>query len=271
MFITGYLFSHRSVKYFMKNFFAGFAYPFRAFGLFFKYPKIITYSLIPFIVNLAVYVSSFAFLYSEIIDTSSRLTGSANSDAGFFQEILHVLILVVSFLLLLVLCYFIIVIAGGIFSAPFNENISLIIEENLTGRKTEYNPGFWLDTWLNVKSELKKLSFYFSFILIFFLLGFIPLIGPIISVVLGTLFSFFFNALDFMDYPMTRRYMTLRQKIKITYSRPMHSLGFGCAAFLIMFLPVLNIILKPLCVISGTVIYFEKEYWKEFDNTNQIY
>jgi CysZ protein len=254
----------------MKNFFTGFAYPFRAFGLAFKYPKIITYSIIPFIVNLAVYVSSFIVLYSEIINTSSRLTGSGNPEAGFFTEILHILILVISFVLLLVLCYFIIVIVGGIVSAPFNENISLVIEENLTDRKSEYKPGFWLDTWLNIKSELKKLAFYFSLILIFFLLGFIPLIGPIISVVLGTLFSFFFNALDFLDYPMTRRYMTLRQKIKITYSRPMISFGFGCATFLIMFLPVLNIIMKPLCVISGTVIYFEKEYGKEFDITNKI-
>ncbi|MCI0473103.1 MAG: EI24 domain-containing protein [Ignavibacteria bacterium] len=254
----------------MKYFFTGFAYPFRAFGLFFKYPKIIIYSLIPFIVNLAVYISSFAILYSEIIDTSSSFTGSANPDAGFFQEALHVVILILSFIILLILCYFIIVIVGGIISAPFNENISLVIEESHTGRKSDYRPGFWQDSWLNVKSELKKLTFYFSFILMFFLLGFIPLIGPIISVVLGTLFSFFFNALDFMDYPMTRRYLTLRQKIKITFSKPMLSLGFGCASFLIMFLPVFNIMLKPLCVISGTVIYFEKEYGLESDNTNKL-
>jgi CysZ protein len=255
----------------MRNFFTGFAYPFRAFGLFFKYPKITVYYIIPFVVNLTVYISSFAFLYSEIIDTSSRFTGSANPDAGFFQEALHVMILILSFIILLILCYFIIVIVGGIISAPFNENISLVIEESLTGRKSDYRPGFWLDSWLNVKSELKKLAFYICFILMFFLLGFIPLIGPIISVVLGTLFSFFFNALDFLDYPMTRRYMTLRQKIKVTYSRPMLSLGFGCSAFLIMFLPVLNIILKPLCIVSGTVIYFEKEYGEEFDNTNKTY
>jgi CysZ protein len=249
----------------MKTFFNGFAYPFRAFGMFFRYPKVILYSVIPFIVNLAVYVSVFVLLYSEIITSSSRLTGSHNPDSGFFQESLHVFILVVSFLALLVICYFIIIIVGGIISAPFNENISLVIEENLTGKKSEYNPGFWLDTWLNIKSELKKLGLYFSFLIFFFLLGFIPLIGTIISVVLSTLFSFFFNAVDFLDYPMTRRYMTLRQKIKITYSKPMLSLGFGCAAFLIMFLPVVNMVLKPLCVISGTVIYFEKEYGLETD------
>jgi CysZ protein len=254
----------------MIAFFTGFAYPFKAFGLFFKYPKIILYSVIPFIVNTAVYVTVFILLYSEIINSSGRLTGSYSPDAGFLQELFHILILAVTFLILLVICYFVIVIIGGIVSAPFNENISLVIEENLTGKKSDYNPGFWLDTWLNIKSEIKKLAFYFSFLIFFFLLGFIPLIGTIISVVLSTLFSFFFNALDFLDYPMTRKYLTLRQKIKITYSKPMLSLGFGCAAFLIMFLPVINMVFKPLCVISGTVIYFEKEYDLITEKQNKI-
>jgi len=163
-------------------------------------------------------------------------------------------------LLLLIVCYFVLLIIGGIITAPFNENISLIIEENITGKKSEYSPGFWLDTWLNIKSELLKLLFYFSFIFLFFLIGFIPLIGTIISVVLGTIFSFFFNALDFLDYPMTRKYMTLKQKIKSVASKPMYSLGFGCSVFLLMVLPVVNVFLKPICVVAGTAFYYDKKY-----------
>ena len=59
---------------------------------------------------------------------------------------------------------------------------------------------------------------------------------------------------------MTRKYYTLRDKIRVTYSRPMYSMGFGCASFLIMFLPVINVLTKPLCVVSGTAFYFEKMY-----------
>lgn len=228
----------------MKSFIEGFACPFKSMGLFFKYPKTIIYSIIPVSINLILYIASFFYIYSAIMEQSSKLTGADSPGAGFWQEFAHVSILIISFLLVLVLCYFIIMIIGGIISAPFNENISLIIEENITGKKSDYNPGFWKDTWLNISSELKKLSFYFAFIFIFFLIGFIPLIGSIISVVLSTLFSFFFNALEFYDYPMTRRFYTLRKKIKVTASRPMYSMGFGCAAFLIMFLPVVNVLLN---------------------------
>lgn len=244
----------------MRHFIEGFFYPFKNISLFFKYPKTILYSIIPVSLNLIIYVASFAFFFNKIMTGSESLTGTQSPDAGFFAEFLHITILVVSFLILLVLCYFIIVIVGGIVSAPFNENISLIIEEGITGKKTDYHPGFWKDTWYNILAELKKLGFYFSFLLIFLLIGFIPLIGQIISVVLSSVFSFFFNALDYFDYPMTRKYFTLRDKIRVTYARPMYSLGFGCASFLIMFLPVVNVLLKPLCVVSGTAFYFEKEY-----------
>lgn len=244
----------------MRHFIEGFFYPFKNTNLFFKYPKTILYSVIPVSINLIIYVLSFIFLFNKIMYKSGKLTGAMGPDAGFFAEFFHAVILILSFLILLVICYFIIVIVGGIISAPFNENISLIIEEGVTGKKTNYHPGFWKDTWYNILAELKKLAFYFSILLIFFLIGFIPLIGEIISVVLGTIFSFFFNALDFFDYPMTRKYFTLREKIKVTYAKPMYSLGFGCASFLIMFLPVVNVLMKPLCVVSGTAFYFEKKY-----------
>ncbi len=246
----------------MRKFIEGFASPFKSMGLFFKYPKTIAYSIIPVSINLVLYITSFVYIYSAIMEQSSKITGAGEPGAGFWQDLAYVSILIFSFILVLIVCYFIIMIFGGLISAPFNENISLIIEESITGKKSDYNPGFWKDTWLNISSELKKLAFYFSIIFIFFLIGFIPLIGSIISVILSTLFSFFFNALEFYDYPMTRRFYTLRKKIKVTASKPMYSMGYGCAAFLIMFLPVVNVVLKPLCVVSGTAFFFEKEYFK---------
>jgi uncharacterized protein involved in cysteine biosynthesis len=244
----------------MKHFVEGFFYPFKNIRLFFKYPRTILYSIIPVTLNLIIYITSFIFFFNRIMEGSGKLTGAQNPDAGFFAEFFHITILVFSFLILLIICYLIIVIIGGIVSAPFNESISLIIEEAITGKKTNYHLGFWRDTWYNILAELKKLGFYFSFLLLFFLIGFIPLIGGIISLVFSAVFSFFFNALDFFDYPMTREYYTLSDKIKVTYAKPMYTLGFGCASFLIMFLPFINVLMKSVCVVSGTAFYFEKEY-----------
>ncbi len=244
----------------MKIFFYGFTYPFKCIHLFFRYPKLIAISIIPIFVNIAIYWTAFFLTYSKIAGYSGSITGAEHPDAGFWSELLQLLFLVVTALMLLIICYFIFVIAGSIITAPFNENLSLIIEEKTTGMKSDYNPGFIKDISNSMGAELKKISFYIAILFVIFLLGVIPIIGSILSVVLGTVFSFFYNALDFIDYPMTRRYYTLRQKIKIVYSKFPLSMGFGCTAFLLMFLPVINVFLKPICVAGGTALFFEKKY-----------
>jgi uncharacterized protein involved in cysteine biosynthesis len=52
--------------------------------------------------------------------------------------------------------------------------------------------------------------------------------------------------------------MSFKLKLKTVSSGKMVTYGFGCIAFLLMFLPVVNVFLKPLLVVSGTAIYFER-------------
>lgn len=249
----------------MKDFMWGFLYPLKCLSEFKKHPKIILYSIFPLIINSIIYITVFISLYSKIISTSGYYTGASSEDSGFLQETFYIVILISSFFILLIVSYFALIVIGSIITAPFNENISLIIEESSTSLKSAYNPGIFRDLFLSVKAEIFKLSFYLFFISIFFLIGFIPVIGTVVSFTLGLLFSFFFNALDFLDYPMTRRYFTLRKKIKVTYSKFMLSMGFGCMSFILMFLPIINVLTKPLCVVSGTALFFQRKYIHQND------
>jgi uncharacterized protein involved in cysteine biosynthesis len=83
--------------------------------------------------------------------------------------------------------------------------------------------------------------------------NFVPVIGNVFSTVLGLIFSFFYNALDFLDYPLTRKLATFRYKLKFTQNGGMISYGFGCMAFLMMFLPVVNVFMKPILVVPERV------------------
>jgi len=51
------------------------------------------------------------------------------------------------------------------------------------------------------------------------------------------------------------------QKLKVTQRGKMLTYGFGCMAFLMMFLPVVNVFMKPILVVAGTSLYYER---KEF-------
>ncbi len=200
--------------------------------------------------------------YNWLIKFTGNLSGVNSPDPGFWTVFLHIWLLIFGFIILLVVCYFLFTILGGIITAPFNENISQVVEEKITGEKLITGIGFWKDTWLSIKGEAKKLFFYFSILFVIFLLNFIPLIGNAVSAVLGIIFSFYFNALDFLDYPMQRKLMTFRQKLKVTQRGGMLSYGFGAMAFLMMFLPIVNVFMKPILVVAGTSLYYEKGYNK---------
>ena len=242
----------------MKEFFYGFFYPFKSIAFFFQHPRVILLSIIPTIINIIIYVLIFYFTYTRLINSLPLADGNSENFAGqMIESAYNSLVYFLTFVLVLIVSYFAYVIIGGLISAPFNENISQYVEETVTGVKCPYVP-FLKDTWLSVKGEILKLLFYFSIIIPLFFINYIPVAGTIISTILGLLFSFFYNSLDFFDYPMQRKMFTLRQKISGTNYGGILTYGFGAIAFLMMFVPFINSLFKPLLVVSGTKLYLEK-------------
>ncbi|MCK4825422.1 EI24 domain-containing protein, partial [bacterium] len=174
----------------MNDFIFGFFYPIRSLSFFFKQPKILIYSIIPMVINVIIYGAIFFFTYNWIIGTSGESTGAYSFEATWLQEILHILILIVSFLFLLLICYFLFITIGGIINAPFNENISQVVEEIITKTKYDIKLNFIQDAWYSIKAETFKLIFYFSIIIPLFFVGFIPMVGGVISTISGIVFSF---------------------------------------------------------------------------------
>jgi CysZ protein len=214
------------------------------------------------IINLFIYSSVFILSYSWLISNIGKWLGADQTDAGFWLEVLHIVLLVLSFVLLLFICYLIFIVLGGLITAPFNEEISQRVEEIVTQGTIQHKTGFWEDAYISMKGEAEKIVFYLVILFVIFLLNLVPAVGNVLSAVIGTIFSFFYNALDFLDYPMTRKKMRFKEKLKVTRSGKMLTYGFGCTAFLLMFLPVVNVFMKPILVVAGTSLYYEKGYHK---------
>jgi len=242
------------------DFFYGFFYPFKSVKFFFSHPKLITLSIVPMVINLLIYATIFFFTYRGLIGWIRNFIGVNGSDVSFLSIVLYYILIIIGFLLVLFVSYLLFSILGGIITAPFNENISQKVEEIVTGKPFENNLSFWQDAKLSIIAELQKLGFYFPIIFILFLINFIPGIGSVISTVIGFIFSAYYNALDFLDYPMTRRQMKFKTKLKIVSSGKWLTYGFGSMAFLMMFLPIINVFMKPILVVGGTSLYFEKGY-----------
>ncbi len=245
----------------MNNFIYGFFYPFKCIKLFFKYPKLIAYSIVPMIINMIIYGAIFFYTYRWITGKSDEIIDNDDS-RNIMIDLIQSFLKIISFLLILVICYFLFIIFGGIISSPFNEKISRLIEEKHFGEKSGYNLPFLKDAGISIVAELKKLLFYFSIMIPLLLIDFVPMIGGVITLVLGTGFSFFYNALDYLDYPLTRRMKGFREKLSIVGSQKMLSFGFGGMAFMLTILPVINVLMKPILVVAGTTLFYEKGYNK---------
>jgi CysZ protein len=241
----------------MDDFTTGFFYPFRSLKIFFADKRLVRKAIVPVIINMIIYGTIFILTYRWIFLKTGEIANTGG-DASWWQYLLYVLILIFAFVVLTIICYFAYQIFGSIVSASYNEKISQLTEEKITGEKLVTDYGFIKDFYLSTKSEIFKLLFYFSVMFIIFIIGFLPFIGVIFSTVFGFLFTVFFNAFDFFDYPMARKLFTLNRKINITLRGRMFTFGFGLISFILMVTPFLNILMKPILVASGTSLYFEK-------------
>jgi uncharacterized protein involved in cysteine biosynthesis len=61
---------------------------------------------------------------------------------------------------------------------------------------------------------------------------------------------------------MQRKLMPFKQKLRVIQHGGMLTYGFGAMAFLMMFLPIVNVFMKPILVVAGTSLYYEKGYNK---------
>jgi len=212
------------------------------------------------IINLLIYGSVFILSYSWFTGSIESWLGIEGAEAGFWLRFLHTALLIIGFILLLFFCYLLFTILGNVITAPFNEEISQRVEEIVVGTKEGHKMGFWEDAYISIKGEVQKLAFYLIILLLIFSLNLIPIAGSVIATVLGVIFSSFYNALDFLDYPMTRKRMRFRDKLKVTRKGKLVTYGFGFTAFLLLFLPVINVFMKPILVVAGTSLYYEKDF-----------
>lgn len=214
------------------------------------------------VINLLIYGTVFFLSYSWLISNIEHWLGADVPGAAFWLEALHVFLMILTFILVLFICYLLFTVFGSLLTAPFNEEISQRVEEIVTNNAFPHKPGFWVDAYASIKGEVQKITLYLFILFILFLFNFVPIIGSVFSTVFGLLFTFYYNALDFLDYPLTRRLASFRHKLRTTQKGGMVSYGFGCMAFLMMFIPVVNVFMKPILVAAGTSLYYEKNYDK---------
>lgn len=242
----------------------GFTAPIRGLGFLLKNFRLIKYAIFPIIINVILVVVLYLFGAKLLLGYVDRLIPD---ERAWYWAILFWIAAVFTVILFLLVAAIVFYIIGGIICLPFNELLSQRVEAIILGR--EHDEPFSLrvitkDIGYALTHEILKSAIYLCILILILPLFFIGLFTVVVSVVFAVIFNiitWLFLAYDYFDHPMGRRRVVFADKMKFVYKNFSSSLGFGAAAFLFLYVPFLNLILIPLNVIGGTILFFEVEKW----------
>lgn len=152
------------------------------------------------------------------------------------------------------------VLLGGLLAAPFNDALSEETERLLTGRP---GPPFSLaavfaDIRRTLRLEAVKLLGYAAVMLPLFVASFVvPVVGQAAYGAFGFGFTALYFALDYVDWPASRRGKGARERLAFARAHLGVMLGFGVGVWAFLWIPVLNLFFMPAAVAGGTKLFLD--------------
>lgn len=139
-----------------------------------------------------------------------------------------------------------------VISGPFQEAMSERVEKIVRDDQSISNPSLTstiLSSWHGIRQAL---IFFCAGVIIFFI-GLIPLVGPVI----GWLWNSMLFGYTFFEIPANRRLMPLAHKWQLVRVHWRALFGFSLPLGLFIFVPVIHVIVLPIAVVAGTLLFVQ--------------
>ena len=185
---------------------------------------------------------------------------SWNEATGWVGGLLRALRGLIEFIagvLLTLLGLVLVLVVSAVVAAPFNDALSEAVEHILTG---ETAPPFSLsrmvaDVARTVRLELLKVMLYLVVVGPMFLASFvIPVVGQAVSLV-GFALTAIYLGIDYVDWPAARRDWSVRDRLAFARRHLPAVAGFGTGVWLLLFIPLVNLLFMPAAVAGGTILF----------------
>lgn len=236
----------------------------RGFSLMAKHRRLMWYGVIPLVIQLILLAALLVYLYHHTGTLSGWvhyfLPDAAATHPGFWGKVLggivwmiYQLIYLVLLVLGLLTACFATFLVGMVVAAPFNDLLSEWTEVILTGRPA---PVF---TWRQlvhgiIRSmlvELKKTGFLLAVPVVLLVLHLIPIVGSLVYLLGSTLFGIWATGMLFLDYPLGRRYLSFRERLRFAWRHRKAAMGLG----VVFCIPGFLFFFSAPLVVAGTALY----------------
>lgn len=249
----------------LKGFWLGLKYPLRGLRwVWARRRELKRFWLAPVLLTFAGWIgaSVVALRYHDDLATWLWATPAEQGVTGTLLRWLHGLVEVMLALALLVAVAFGMLVFAQIIAAPFNDALSEHVEEWRSGKPVSGGGlrALMGDVGRSVGLESAKLAIYATIMMPLFLLSLlVPGVGAVLYSGIGFGLTIFYLALDYIDWPASRRGLDARARFGWVRGHVGVALGFGLGAWVLLFVPVLNLLLMPAAVCGGTLLYLDVE------------
>ncbi len=231
---------------------SGFGYFIEGFSLITK-PGLRAYLIIPTLINVLVLVALFLVTYLQFDTWVAGIMSFFPEWMSFLYWLVWLIALLVVFFLLLVCFTFV----ANLIASPFNALLSIKVEEYLTGKPPTSEVAIWMILPRAVGREIVKLLYLLPRLLALLVITVIPVIN-VISPVLWILLGAWMMALQYADYGADNNDVSIRELRARLGKAKLQAILFGLPAYLLLTIPIVNLVLMPVGVAGGTKFWVEK-------------
>ena len=148
----------------------------------------------------------------------------------------------------------------NLLAAPFNDALSQRVERLYLGKEppTTGLSSVLTDAGRTLALEARKLALYAVIMLPLLALSLLlPVVGPALYSAAGFGFTVFFLAGDYVDWPAGRAGLTPRGRLRFASRHLRAMFGFGAGVWVLLFVPLLNLLFMPAAVAGGTLLFHD--------------
>jgi len=224
--------------------------PFRALAVVFGTPKVLGWTLLSSLVTAATIVTIAVAGWPLTQGWADALVGSGSWWRDALAGVLG-------------FAFFVVLFVSGVLTLP---NVVLAPLQDPLSEATEAQLGDFTPPPFSVKAmvrgvteslghTLARLALSLLGFLVLLPLNLIPVVGSVAWMVLSSLWTMYWLAVEYLSGPMARHLYPFRRVLSALRARLPLTMGFGAALYVMLWIPVVNFFLMPVAVVAATLLY----------------
>ena len=218
---------------------------FKGFRFLVSHRSLMAVAVIPWLINILLCVLLTILFYYNFGDLMNLIM---TKPQGWYWLVLYYLLIAIALVVNIFIATFFLCLVGNIIAAPFHEwlcdKTTQIIHQK--EKPTSFS-------W-NLKTQFKKLILLLILELFGLLFLLVPFIGPVVS----GLITLLLLAYQFMDFPLGAQKLTLSDQCRNFLKFPLMWLGFALGVSILLVIPIANISVLPVGVVSATLLFYQE-------------